>query len=66
MEEKPIPELSEEALDGVTGGVQVKENEKTGKYDLYSAQGKYVASYDSKEAADDAAFKYHLRHEFKH
>lgn len=63
MIEKKINELSDEALDAVTGGAEVRENPETGMFDLYSASGEYVTSYDDKKSADFAAVRYEIRHE---
>ena len=63
MEEKKFNELSDEALDAVTGGAYVKENPETGKYDVYSYDGEYIDSYDNKDDADFRAVRYENRYE---
>ena len=58
MKEKRINELSDEALDEVTGGATYHYNEGTGKYDVISKNKKYVASYDTEEEARKATWEY--------
>ena len=56
MEEKRINELSDEALDTVTGGASYRWNEETGEYDVSDKNGKKVASCaDEKKARAIAA-----------
>ena len=55
MEDKKLNALPDEALEDVTGGAGYRYNEKTGKYDVYTKNGKLVKSFDRKKDALDAA-----------
>ena len=53
MEEKQIPELSEEALDAVTGGAYYKRNEETGLFDVFDKDGELLISVANQFMADN-------------
>ncbi len=55
MEEKKLNELSDEALDAVTGGAGYKFNEETGQYDVFDKDGKRVASFSDIPLAENMA-----------
>ena len=61
MEEKKLNELSDEALDAVTGGAGYKFNEETGQYDVFDEDGKRVASFSDIPAAEKLAKTLTLR-----
>ena len=58
MEDKKRNELSDEALDAVTGGAFYRLNTETGKYDVISCDKKYIATYDTEADARKAAWEY--------
>ena len=55
MEEKKTNELTDKALDAVTGGASYRKNEETGLYDVFDKSKKLVQSYASERDASRAA-----------
>ena len=53
--EKKIKELTDEALDNVTGGVYVEQNQTTGKWEMHYDDGKLIASFDNEQDAVENA-----------
>ena len=51
MEEKKINELSEEALDAVTGGAELEYDESTNTYYVYSEKHELVYTSQHRDAA---------------
>lgn len=58
MEEKKTHELTDEALDAVTGGAYCRYNEATGQYDVFKRSGEYVTSCRTETEALGMAASY--------
>lgn len=58
MEEKKTNELTDEALDAVTGGASWMYNEETGQYDVFNRNGECVASCSTRMEAVGIADSY--------
>ena len=58
MEDKKLNELTDEALDAVTGGAFYQYNEETKKYDVMSRTKEHIASCDTEGEARILAMSY--------
>ena len=58
MEDKKFNELTDEALDSVTGGAFYQYNEETKKYDVMSRTKEYIASCDTEGEARKMTMQY--------